>query len=60
MINYTYLPLRTQFINQNSIISHLQSKSVRFSDRRHFHQQTDSTCAQFIIQRRSYLDRLEL
>ena len=36
------------------------SSTVRFSDRRHFHQQTDSASVQFIIQRRSYLDRLEL
>jgi hypothetical protein len=36
------------------------SSSVRFSDRRHFHQQTDSVRAQFIIQRRSYIDWLEL
>jgi hypothetical protein len=36
------------------------SSTVRFSDRRHFHQQTDSTRAQFIIQRQSYFDWLEL
>jgi inner membrane protein involved in colicin E2 resistance len=32
------------------------SSTVRFSDRIHFHQQTDSTRAQFIIQKWSYLD----
>ena len=32
------------------------SSTVRFSGRRHFHQQTDSARAQFIIQKQSYLD----
>ena len=36
------------------------SSTVRFSDRRNVHQRTDSTRAQFIIRRRSYLDWLEL
>ena len=36
------------------------SPMVRFSDRRHFHQQTDSARAQLIIQRRSYLEWVEL
>jgi hypothetical protein len=36
------------------------SSTVRFSDRRNFHQQTDSARAQFIIKRQSYLDWLEL
>jgi hypothetical protein len=30
--------------------------TVTFFDRRHFYQQTESARAQFIIQRRSYLD----
>jgi hypothetical protein len=36
------------------------SSTVRFSDIRYFHQQTDFVRAQFIIQRRSYLAWLEL
>jgi len=35
------------------------SSTVRFSDRRHFHHQTDSARVQ-LIQRRSYLDWPEL
>jgi hypothetical protein len=36
------------------------SSTVRFSDRRHFHQQIDSARAQLIIQRRSYLEWVQL
>jgi hypothetical protein len=39
--------------------SRFSSTVPRFADR-HFHQQADSARAQFIIQRRSYLDWLEV